>query len=165
MICFWLPALAFAAQGPDPAGRNFAPHGRVSRAGVEAGSIPPAARKSIDAGNQAWIDGMKNGDAAIIAATYTEEALDCGSNGECIQGRKAVEQKMKDRIAKLGQAQSASVTSAGSVQQGGFVYEWGRADASFPNGVRIGGHYLTVWQRQPDGTWKIFRNMAIPADR
>jgi ketosteroid isomerase-like protein len=84
--------------------------------------------------------------------------------GDCIKGRAAIQAHFKDRFVKLGHAASASVISAGAVQQGGFVYEWGRAEASFAAGAKVEGHYLTVWQKQPDGSWRIFRNMAIPAD-
>jgi ketosteroid isomerase-like protein len=131
---------------------------------AQSAAIEPGARREIDAGNQAWVDGVKQGKAASIAATYTEDATDCGPTGDCIQGRTAIEQHMKDQFGKLGHAQSASVTSMGSVQQGNFVYEWGQAVASFANGKKVVDRYLTVWQRQPDGSWKIFRNMVIPND-
>jgi ketosteroid isomerase-like protein len=126
--------------------------------------IEPAAQAQIDAGNQAWIDGMKQGNVPEIAATYTESAVDCDPAGNCIRGRAAIEQHMADQLGKLGRAQSASVASMGSVQQGKFVYEWGRAVASFANGKKVVDRYLTAWQRQPDGSWKIFRNMVIPPD-
>ena len=135
----------------------------VSCAAAQSTAIDPAARHDIDAGNQAWTMGMKNGNAAIAAASYAGNALDCAADGECITGRAAIEAHFKERSAKLGHAASASVTSAGAVQQGDFVYEWGIAEASFAGGAKIAGHYLTVWQRQADGSWKIFRNMAIPA--
>jgi len=50
----------------------------------------------------------------------------------------------------------------GSSQQGSFVYEWGQAEATFGDGKTLVEKYLTAWQRQPDGSWKIFRNMVIP---
>jgi len=126
--------------------------------------IDPAARKAIDNGNQAWINGMKQGSATLIALTFADNAVDCPATGDCIKGRPAIEQLMKDRIAKFGRALSASVTSAGSAQQGDFVYEWGRSDATFPNGQKLGGRYLTAWQKQPGGDWKIYRNLRIPDD-
>jgi ketosteroid isomerase-like protein len=131
---------------------------------AQAGDIDPAARKGIEAGNQAWITGMKEARAAIIAATYADDAVDCPATGECINGRMAIEQHLKERSAKLGRAVAASVTSVGSVQQGGFIYEWGHAEATFGDGQKLGGNYLTVWQKQPTGEWKILRNLAIPAD-
>ena len=132
---------------------------------AQGGAIESGARKQIDAGNQAWVDGMKQGSTAPIAVTYTENAVDCGPAGDCIQGRAAIEQHMKEQLEKLGKAQSAHVTSIGSVQQGEFVYEWGQAQASFAMGKTIVDRYLTAWQRQHDGGWKIFRNLVIPQDQ
>jgi ketosteroid isomerase-like protein len=128
-------------------------------------AIEPAARKGIDAGNQAWVDGVKRGEAAPIAATYADKALDCGPTGECVSGRVAIEQQIKSLLAKRGRAQAAQVSSVGSVQQGDFVYEWGRAEASFANGNNLLERYLTVWHKEADGSWKIFRNMVIPDDK
>jgi ketosteroid isomerase-like protein len=132
--------------------------------GAQTGAIDPVARKDIDAGNQAWVTGMKEGRAAPIAATYAGNALDCAATGECLNGRAAIEKHISARIAKLGRAISASATSLGSVQQGDFVYEWGRSQVSYANGQTVAHRYLTVWQRQSDGVWKIFRNMPMPDD-
>lgn len=121
-----------------------------------------AALRYIHEGNQAWVSGMKSGDAAKIAATYAADALDCGATGECLKGRAAIESATKARAAKMGRAESASVMSLGSVQRGNFVYEWGSATAAFAGGKKIEGSYLTVWQKQKDGSWKIFRNVALP---
>jgi ketosteroid isomerase-like protein len=131
---------------------------------AQVGAIDPAARKDIDAGNQAWVRGMKEARAAPIAATYADSGVDCAATGECVKGRAAIEDYIRARIAKLGRATSASATSLGSVQQGDFVYEWGRSEVSFANGQKVSHRYLTVWQRQPGGSWQIFRNMPIPDD-
>ena len=136
----------------------------ISLAGL-AQTIPAAARRDIDAGNQAWIEALKTGNAALVAATYEEDGVECAPSGECEKGRAAYEQKTKARLEKLGRAQSAEVHTAGSVRQGDFIYEWGSARAEFPGGKKIDGRYLTVWHRQADGHWKIFRNLPIPADR
>lgn len=124
--------------------------------------IESAARKQIDAGNQAWIDGVKQGNVEMITATYAPDGVDCSPEGNCIRGRSAIEEHMKEEMTKLGRADSASVTTAGSVQQGRFTYEWGQAEAHFPSGRKIVDRYLTAWQEQPDGSWKIFRNLVIP---
>jgi uncharacterized protein (TIGR02246 family) len=124
--------------------------------------IGSAARRQIDAGNQAWIDGMKQGNAELIAATYTPDAVDCNPEGDCIRGRAAIDEHIKEEMTKLGKADMASVTSVGSVEQGPFIYEWGQATAHFPGGKRILARYLTAWQEQPDNTWRIFRNLVIP---
>ena len=134
-----------------------------SAAGMaQRGTLPEATRAGIDAGNQAWIDGMKSGNIPMIVATYAENAVDCGPTGECLRGRSSIAQHMKTQLAKLGQARSATVTTGGTSEQGNFVYEWGQAEATFDGGKQIAAKYLTAWQRQPDGSWKIFRNMVIP---
>lgn len=125
-------------------------------------SLDPAARQQIDAGNQAWVDGMKRGDIRLLVDGYTSDAVDCNSEGVCLQGRTALEEHVKKEIAKFGTADSASVTTVGSVQQGHFIYEWGQAEAHFPNGRQIVDRYLTVWREEPKGRWKVFRNLVMP---
>jgi len=129
---------------------------------AQNGTVAPSTRAAIDAGNQAWIDGVKTGKVALIMATYTEDAVDCGPTGECIKGRPQIEQHMRAELASFGRAQSATVSTWGTSQQGNFVYEWGKAEAKFDSGKSLVDKYLTVWQKQPDGSWKIFRNMVIP---
>ncbi|MGA2653958.1 MAG: DUF4440 domain-containing protein [Terracidiphilus sp.] len=129
-----------------------------------AQSLPASAsaRVGIDAGNQAWIDGVKSGNIDMILATYTDEAVDCGPSGECFKGKLQIRQHMKTQLASLGKARTAVVTSWGSTQQGSFAYEWGQAEATYADGKKLIDKYLTVWQQQPDGSWKIFRNLVIP---
>ena len=125
-------------------------------------TLSESARAGIDAGNQAWIDGVKAGNVARIIATYAENAVDCGPTGECFTGRARIEERMTEHLRKVGRARSASVQSWGSTEQGSFVYEWGQAEATFDRGEKLVEKYLTVWQEQPDGGWKIFRNLVIP---
>lgn len=124
--------------------------------------IDSDARRQIDAGNQTWVDAMKKGDVAMLVPGNTEDTVDCSADGNCIRGLPALKEHMTIEMARLGKADSASVVSVGSVQQGRYVYEWGEAKAHFPNGRSILDRYLTVWQKQPDGTWKIFRNIVLP---
>lgn len=129
---------------------------------AQSGTASVSARAGIDAGNQAWIDGVKTGEVSAISATYADDAVDCSSTGECIRGRSEIERHMRTQLASMGRARSAAVKSLGSSEQGSFVYEWGEAEATFDGGKRLLEKYLTAWQRQTDGSWKIFRNMVIP---
>ncbi|HEY6491402.1 MAG: DUF4440 domain-containing protein [Terracidiphilus sp.] len=129
---------------------------------ARAETLSPAVRAAIDAGNQAWIDGVKAGDVARILATYAEGAVDCGPTGACITGRAQIEQHITAQLGSLGRADSANVHSWGSTRQGNFVYEWGQAEATYEGGRHLTEKYLTAWQKQADGSWKIFRNLVIP---
>lgn len=124
--------------------------------------IDSDARQQIDAGNQLWVDAMKEGNVALLGPGNAADAVDCGAGGHCIRGRAALEKHMREEMAKSGKADSASVISVGSVQQGRYVYEWGEARAHFSNGHTIVDRYLTVWQKQPDGKWRLFRNLVMP---
>jgi ketosteroid isomerase-like protein len=129
---------------------------------AQSGAQPDSARAGIDAGNQAWIDGVKTGNIPLIMATYAEDAVDCDPTGECTKGRLLIQKHMSTQLAARGHARSASVKSWGMSQQGNFAYEWGQAEATFSRGTNLVDKYLTVWQLQGDGSWKIFRNMVIP---
>jgi ketosteroid isomerase-like protein len=128
---------------------------------AQSQTLPKSVRAGIDAGNQAWMDGVKTGNIPLISATYAADAVDCGPTGECTKGRPLIEQHMKTQLARQGRASAASVKTWGTSQQGNFVYEWGQAEATFKSGPMV-EKYLTVWQLQADGSWKIFRNMVIP---
>lgn len=67
-------------------------------------------------------------------------------------------------MAETGHAESASVRSMGAIQRGDFVYEWGTSKAIYNSGRKNGGPYLTVWGRESDGKWRIFRNMGLPSE-
>jgi ketosteroid isomerase-like protein len=131
---------------------------------AQSGGIDSRARTEIDSGNQAWVDGVKSGNSRQIAVIYAEDAVDCGPNGECSQGRSAIDQRFRDQTRLLGPAQSAAVHSMGAVQEGEFIYEWGRADAAYAAGHRV-DRYLTAWHRDTDGHWRIFRNMVIAEEQ
>src|ERR1022692_1717806 len=103
---------------------------------AQSGPAPISARAGIDAGNQAWIDGVKTGNIDMILATYTDDAVDCGPSGECVRGQLQIKQHMKTQLASLGRARTAVVTTWGSSQQGNFAYEWGQAEATYADGKK-----------------------------
>ena len=134
----------------------------LATARAQNSPVSASARAGIDSGNQAWIEGVKAGNVAQIIVTYAESGVDCPPAGGCIEGRANIELHLRSQIAKLRRARSAAVSSWGSTQQGTSVYECGQAETIFDNGRKLVDKYLTIWQQQPDGSWKIFRNMAIP---
>lgn len=124
----------------------------------------PGLQAAVNAGNQAWIDGMKTGNAAMIASTYAPDAINCFAEGTCVTGVANIENQMRARLSNV-RARNANVMSASVVRDRDLAYEWGYAEATMTNGQPIRGRYITVWARQPGGGWKIIRNMALPADR
>ena len=71
----------------------------------------------------------------------------------------------RDGFEKGGAASSTKIESKHLVRDGDIAYESGFAEvAVVRNGKSItrGSRYLTVWQAQPDGQWKILRNVVLP---
>src|ERR1041384_4433180 len=128
---------------------------------VLAAALPDSLTKSIASGNQDWIVGLEQHDAARIAAPYEEKAINCSAASECGAGRAAIQQQMEARVAKLGAVKNAWVKSSQTALDGELAYEWGRA-GSTAGGKEFAGRYMTVWSKQADGSWKIFRNLSLP---
>ncbi len=123
--------------------------------------VPPGLRRDVAGGNRDWGAGLKAGDARLIARSYAPDGVFCGATGDCIRGSDAITAHYEDVVHRLGRAVDASVESAALRVDGDLAYESGRARAVFPGGRVLQGRYSTVWKRQPDGHWKIFRNMAL----
>jgi uncharacterized protein (TIGR02246 family) len=123
-------------------------------------------RRAIDAGNEVWKRAFQSLDAAAVAGTFDEEGVNVGLDGTCAKGRAAIQAAMASFFERSGPAVSSRVDVREVVLDGDLAYEWGRSEFHFapkPGGPRERvGRYLTAWKRQPDGGWKIFRNVGLP---
>jgi ketosteroid isomerase-like protein len=135
----------------------------LSACACVAADLPANLRKDIDAGNQAWVDGLKAGDANRIVSGYSQDSINCNAAGDCVKGLMAVTAQYKEVIARFGRAASAFVRSETLHVDHDLAYESGYAEAHFLNGAVLNGRFSTVWKRQSDGHWKIFRNLSLPA--
>jgi ketosteroid isomerase-like protein len=131
--------------------------------GTACAATPPELKRDLEAGNQAWVVGLKTGNADLIAAAYVDDSINCGAAGECVKGREAAAAQYRDVIAKFGRATDAFVRSESLRVDHDLAYESGYAEAHFPNGLVRRGRFSTVWKVQSDGHWKIFRNLSLPA--
>jgi uncharacterized protein (TIGR02246 family) len=121
--------------------------------------------RAIEKANSEFIAAMKTGDAAVIAAPYTDDAVFVGFDGTCTKGRTEIEKMYRARFASGGLASSTKIDSKKLVVDGELAYESGYGEiASLKDGKLSvnGGRFLTVWQRQADGEWKILRNVVLP---
>ncbi len=128
---------------------------------TQAERLPPSLRSDVAAGNREWIEGFEKGDARLMARAYAPDGVFCGPAGDCIKGSPAIAAHYEDVLRRLGRAASASVESAALRVDGDLAFESGRAEAHFRNGRVLQGRFSTVWKRQPDGHWRIFRNLSL----
>ena len=125
----------------------------------------PKLDRAVEKANSEFIVAMKTGDAAMIAAPYTEDASFIAIDGVCIQGRTQIEKMYRDRFARAGLAQSTTINSKKLVVDNDLAYESGYGEIGVLKDGKLstnGGRFLTVWQRQTNGDWKILRNVVLP---
>jgi len=121
--------------------------------------------RAIEKANSEFIVAMKTGDAATIAAPYTEDASFITIDGTCIQGRTEIEKMYRDRFARSGLARSTKINSKKLIVDDDLAYESGYGEIGLLKDGKLsinGGRFLTVWQRQANGDWKILRNVVLP---
>lgn len=130
-----------------------------------ARSGDPKLHRAIEKANSEFVAAMKTGDAATIAAPYVDRAVFVGIDGTCTQGRGEIEKMYRARFERSGLASSTKINSKRLVVDGDLAYESGYGEIGFLKDGKVlinGGRFLTVWQRQADGEWKILRNIVLP---
>lgn len=138
------------------------------RAELDTAAILASARPEIDAANAAWLHGLRQRDAKAIAAAYADSGLFISPDGTVTRGREAIARMYAARFPHLRPIRDGGVVQGGLTVLGPTrVAEWGYAwlDMDPERGagppVRSGGTYLTVWDREADGRWRIVRNLAF----
>lgn len=141
-----------------------------------SGAAEPTAPRAINAideaspyiakANKEWETAIQTGDANALSRPYHEDGIFVGPDGNAVRGRAAIRAMYAGRAASKTRIVAATIQSEGRVAAGSDeVYEWGQGWMSVQSadGTRTkrGGRYLTVWHRQPDGTWVISRNLAL----
>ncbi|HUR95690.1 MAG TPA: SgcJ/EcaC family oxidoreductase [Gemmatimonadales bacterium] len=133
--------------------------------GASAGPDPAAARRAIDAGNTEYRAAFLAMDAARLANVYDPRGARLGERGEVVRGRSAIARDVAAFVAKAGPVtvtiETAQVWTIDDTayETGAWSYTYHPKDAAEQ---RIGGRYVTLWRRQPDGGWKIWADMGVP---
>ena len=127
----------------------------------------PKLDRAIESANTEWAAAMKTGDVPTIGAPYTEDSVFVGIDGACTKGRAEIEKMYRARFASHGPAASTKIESRKLVVDGDFAYESGYAEIGWSSKKdgkisAAGGRFLTVWQRQAGGEWKIRTNVVLP---
>lgn len=152
-------ALAFAgaaASSPSERPRN-----------VPAGT-DPRLLAAITKANTEFEAAMTKGDIPTIVAPYTGDAVFVSIDGTSKKGKAQIESLYRERFARSGPALETRIESEQLILDGDFAYERGRGSITrSEKGKRVTdwARFFTIWQRQPDGSWLIFRNVVLPAPR
>lgn len=123
-------------------------------------------RRFIDAGNARWIEAQKSADAKSLATLFAEDGVQFAPQGAVTRGRKRIEEQTAARMLRTGAAIDYTIKTVEIWLVDDLAYETGKYTLKFQPknklAIEDAGKYVTIWQRQPDGSWKIHADFGVP---
>ena len=130
---------------------------------------PPAAlaeaRQAIDKGNAQWIEAWDKADASLLARLFAADGILLARNGKIFKGPQQILERQKPVMEGAGKGVKVTVTTVDLWLDGETAYETGKYSYKYQEKgkpVTEEGRYVTIWQRQSDGSWKIIADIGIP---
>jgi uncharacterized protein (TIGR02246 family) len=129
----------------------------------KSGPDPDADRAALNKLREDFITAFNSADALRIAATYSEDAVLMPQNQEPVTGRTAIETYYKglhNQVNAKISLTSQELTMIGddsAFDRGTYVMSIAPKAGGTP--MEDAGKYLVILQRQPDGGWKVTRDI------
>jgi len=126
-----------------------------------AGNAAADARVDIEAALASFTEAFNGGDAAGVAALYTEDAVLLPPGGARVDGREPIQAFWQGAIdAGL----SALTLEAVEVEErGDLAFEVGKFTLQAPGEgdqkTTVFGKYIVVWKKGDDGAWRLYRDI------
>jgi uncharacterized protein (TIGR02246 family) len=106
---------------------------------------------------------FNSGDAAGMAAFYTEDAKLLAENTELIRGRAAIERFWRHAIERASAAGASRTIALDEVTSSGDLgYALGTVVVRIPPGRPMTTKYATIWHRDADGHWRLAVDSSSP---
>jgi uncharacterized protein (TIGR02246 family) len=141
------------------------PVSAVAQAPTAAPAALADARRGIDDGNAAYKAAFLRADAEALAQVYDPAGARLNEGGVTVRGRAAIAADVAAFVGQVGPVRVTIETAAVWLVDD-LAWETGAWSYTFqPKGKpeqRLGGRYVTVWRRQPDGSWRIWRDLGVP---
>ena len=129
---------------------------------ISSNADPAAVRQAIDSNNARFSAAMIKADTATVKSFYTDDALLMGANEKTHRGAEeiakafgAMHATMKVPAFEL-KAQDVIVTGDYAIETGTYSMTMQPKTGKAMSDV---GKYIVVWKHQPDGSWKILRDI------
>ena len=123
-----------------------------------SGSAMAQQKPSIQKINEEWMAAFNKGDAAGVAALYSEDAYILPNGAEMAKGRRAIESYFKNSVRQLGDAKLKTVDlqslGPGSAREVGTFNFKTKGDSP----QEVVGKYVAVW-RKMGGQWKLITDI------
>ena len=134
---------------------------------AQAPAPPPDTRKADEAAIRAasaeWNKAAQARDLDKAASYYADNAVFLVDKGALVKGKNSIRLVWKDILAPTAPALAFQTTFVEVARSGDIAYEYGTAE--FTTTSKKGkpavekAKYVTVWKKQPDGSWKAVVDM------
>jgi len=163
------PTLAMAqddAEKEMPAGHEMGEMGEMAMDGDRAAMHAAMVEKvtaAIEAADAEFVKAFNAGDAAGVAALYTEDAVVMPPGQPAVEGRGAIESTMAEMLAAAGGPQLSLTTDDIELMMSPGVGHTAVATGTWTMNAADGSHLdhgkaMVVWRQTDDG-WKLSRDM------
>jgi uncharacterized protein (TIGR02246 family) len=140
-----------------------------TKAGASAPVDEAAVRKAIAAADSEFAVAFNKGDAATAASFYTDDAVSRPPNQEPESGRAAIEQGNAGMFKAVGkindfkiEQKDLDIFADHAVEIGSYSFSFTPAGAKAAQ--KVHGSFLNYWKKQPDGSWKIYRDIIVSSE-
>jgi len=135
---------------------------------------PPDTRaadeRAVREADAAWSKAAAAKDVEAYLAFFAEDALVLPPNAPMLTGKESMRKGLSEEMANPGFSESWQASKAEASRGGDLAYSIGTYQVTMKDAkgkpVTDRGKYMTVWKKQPDGTWKglvVMANSDLPA--
>jgi uncharacterized protein (TIGR02246 family) len=137
----------------------------VQQAGTE--NDVATVRGAIESQLAKFRDAMVKGDTVGMMSVYTEDAIILSAGMPMVRGRAAINQMHAGLFSQFS-VTAASLNPQDVIVTGDYAIETGTYSMTMQpkagKAIEDVGKYVAVWQKQPDGSWKMIRD-AFNSDK
>jgi ketosteroid isomerase-like protein len=124
---------------------------------------PGADRTAIDKSHEAFLVAMRANDCNGILRLLSEDVVFAPPNEPNAAGKTAV-RAWCDAAFRAAKTTAMAVSDRGVTMAGDWAiehgkFDWTLAPAAGGAPIRELGSFLAIWHRQPDGSWKVARDI------
>ena len=117
---------------------------------------PMELRSAIESAAANWDRAFNAGDAAGLAALYTDDATLLPAGSDMVEGSEAIREFWAGFIAEAPEGAIIDLETVDVHGAGNLAYEVGTFSVTAGGEPIDAGKYVVVWRHEPDGSWKLF---------
>ena len=136
-------------------------------AGCKQPADTAAISNALKADTTQWNADWAARDVAKIASHYSDDAVMMNPGADASHGRQAAQQGIAEALKDPNFSLSFAPDQIDASSDGGMAYAQGhftvtQTDPTSHAKTSQTGSYLTVYKKQPDGSWKAVQDIATP---